>query len=448
MAFPTDSLTVLVELYIDGAWVDITEDVYLRTPITVTRGRADEAARVDPSKCVVTINNRAGKYSPKRPSSPYFGLIGRNTPLRVTATTPAGATSVRFVGEVSAWPSRWDVSGADVWVPIEAAGVMRRLSQGTPPARSALRRLIEAHDPADFWPLTDGEDAIQGQNASGSNPIRAVDRAGTLFKGQPNWGKGTLASWLEPVVELPATSTGILAVVPTLLDVSGGWAIDVCRAGTGDNADEMFITVGGEGTASDPRLDWGISHALGSLVLTRWSYSSGVGSGTGLASYSSPEVTTGGPHHIRLSVVPSGTAGVWTLYLDGVEVASGTEAGMAGAPTRITHEWGHAGEETLNVGHIVYWADPPDAADMYRALVGYTGERAGRRIERLCSEEDLALAVAGDLDDTVVMGPQRPDGVLALMQSAADVDGGVLGEAREVLGMAYRTGRSKYNQGV
>lgn len=79
-----------VEVEIDGAWTDIT-DYVLAEGVTITRGRADEASAADPSSCSLTLKNNDGRFSPRNPSSPYFGLFGRNTPLRVGVGTPPAA---------------------------------------------------------------------------------------------------------------------------------------------------------------------------------------------------------------------------------------------------------------------------------------------------------------------------------------------------------------------
>ncbi|MFF0295545.1 carbohydrate binding domain-containing protein [Kitasatospora sp. NPDC004614] len=96
MAFPQTPVPVVVELQIGGTWTDITSDVYVRDGIKISRGRADEGSRPDPAKCSLTINNRSGKYSPRNPLSPYYGLIGRNTPIRVSI--PWGATYLQLPG--------------------------------------------------------------------------------------------------------------------------------------------------------------------------------------------------------------------------------------------------------------------------------------------------------------------------------------------------------------
>src|ERR1044072_5122586 len=115
-----------VELLIDGAWVEVvvttTKDVLGRDGINITRGRTDWADRVQYSRATMSLKNPIGKYSPRHPASPFFGKLGRNTPLRVSMDG-----RIRFLGEVSEWPPRAD---PDASVPIQAAGVDRKLSRG------------------------------------------------------------------------------------------------------------------------------------------------------------------------------------------------------------------------------------------------------------------------------------------------------------------------------
>ncbi|GAA2298254.1 hypothetical protein GCM10010402_66060 [Actinomadura luteofluorescens] len=87
-AFPRVPLTVDVELRVGDVWERVTGDVLHGEPITLERGRADEAATVAPSKLALTLRNTAGKYSPRNPRSPYYGLLGRNTPIRVRVVHP------------------------------------------------------------------------------------------------------------------------------------------------------------------------------------------------------------------------------------------------------------------------------------------------------------------------------------------------------------------------
>jgi hypothetical protein len=86
VAFPATPLPVKVELQLAGTWTDVTSYVLVRDRITIKRGRSSEAKDVDPSTCQLTLDNRDGRFSPRNPSGAYYGLIGRNTPLRVSVT--------------------------------------------------------------------------------------------------------------------------------------------------------------------------------------------------------------------------------------------------------------------------------------------------------------------------------------------------------------------------
>lgn len=108
MAFPQSQLGLRVDLKLpsvspttDG-WVNITSDVRVEQGVTIRRGRADQASRPDPQTANLSIDNRTGKYSPRNPTSPYYGVLGRNTPLRVgVGTPPLAAASVSLVGSTS-----------------------------------------------------------------------------------------------------------------------------------------------------------------------------------------------------------------------------------------------------------------------------------------------------------------------------------------------------------
>lgn len=66
-----------------GAWVDVSTDVRVEDGIEINHGLASEGGTADPSQCRLTLANPSGKYSPRNPSSVYYGQIGRNTPIRV-----------------------------------------------------------------------------------------------------------------------------------------------------------------------------------------------------------------------------------------------------------------------------------------------------------------------------------------------------------------------------
>ncbi|MFJ6645765.1 hypothetical protein ACIQPS_08900 [Streptomyces sp. NPDC091290] len=461
MVYPATPLVVRIYLFVSGAWLDVTLDVYARDQIAVTWGRQDWASTADTTKCPLTFNNGeskaapgiVGRYSRRNTSSDLYGQLSLNTPVRVDLVTPAGTVAVRFEGHISSWPTRWDVSGKDVYTKVTANGVRRRLAQGKKLLKDPLRRHIQSAGPLNYWPLTDGESAIQGSEVmQGSQPVRAIGKTGAFFQGQPDWGKGTLAAWLDSVVALPANTEGSLTTrLPK--PPPSRWTCDHVRAGVGGQEDDLTVYDNAPGTDAQPITAWLVvaNHTVNQVQLRVVSAGETASSLTALATINNPGIFDLLPHLIRLTVMDNGaTAMDWELFIDGQSVASGTHAIPYRPATRIRYRWGAFASltEPLALGHLALWETPPAAIDTWRAVQGYARERAGRRIERLCAEERVALEVNGDLDLTTPMGPQKSGSFLDLLQSAADVDGGALYESREMAGLAYRTRVSKYNQGL
>src|SRR5690606_29786452 len=124
----------------------------------------------DVGECTFTLNNRDGKYSPRNPRSPLYGKIGRNTPMQLRLIEN-GTTYILFTGEISSWPQRWNTPGTDVWVPVTASGILRRLGAGAAPLESTLRRRIPS-DPnlVAYWPFEEEE----GDSNQAMSPIQGV----------------------------------------------------------------------------------------------------------------------------------------------------------------------------------------------------------------------------------------------------------------------------------
>jgi hypothetical protein len=80
---------LIVEAYLNSAWQDIS--TYARTAgaVTITRGAKDWTKQADPQQCTLTLDNTDGRFSVRNPTGPYFGTIGRNTPIRVALKSAA-----------------------------------------------------------------------------------------------------------------------------------------------------------------------------------------------------------------------------------------------------------------------------------------------------------------------------------------------------------------------
>lgn len=115
MAFPQTVLSLKGEIYV-GSWVDITSYTQNRDGVEIKRGRADQQNQVSPSTCEFSLNNRDGRFSPRNPTSPYFGLLGRNTPVRWSLPGTAGLLINQNTGATvgTANVSTFDAASLDI----------------------------------------------------------------------------------------------------------------------------------------------------------------------------------------------------------------------------------------------------------------------------------------------------------------------------------------------
>lgn len=90
MAFPQSPLAISGELYINGAWTDVTSHIRGSGDVTIFRGRSSRDGRLTASTCDFILNNRDGHFSDRNPMSPYYGLLPRNVPCRIGVTDSNG----------------------------------------------------------------------------------------------------------------------------------------------------------------------------------------------------------------------------------------------------------------------------------------------------------------------------------------------------------------------
>lgn len=452
MAFPTDPNDVDIELYYDSTWNNINSYVYHRdaSPIIITRGRANEGKRCDPGSMSCQLNNRDGRFSPRNPNSPLFGKIGRNTQIRVSVTYNA-VTYVRFVGEIVSWPSRWDVSGKDIWVPLKAAGLLRRLGQGTKPIRSPLYRtmlggLLNDIPAVAYWPMEDGANSLRFASAvPGGAPLAVVSPAELATDAQ------IVGSQPLPLFGVGAGASG---AIPEHTD-TGVWYAQV-TALTDDFVYPVFTPLSLEVASS-------------TLGLVAAGIQSGPPFAVAYATYDhAGVVVTNGtsamsidPTGVPLSVVlgmkdnASGTDDflyVRVMTGDGTVVGSidvNLGPGAYGRGTVARPNGRVQQHDNGIVGHFAYYTDPTftlgedDVANAL-AISGHDGEDPDDRFARVCGQLSIAYEVVGT--SSQAMGPERAVTQLQVLRDVEDVDQGFLHETRDQLGLRLRTNSSRYNQ--
>lgn len=439
----TPTFVPTVKLHLGGSWVTIadatTKDVLARDSLNITRGRSDWSSQAQPSRATMSIKNPTGKYSPRHPASPYFGQLGRNTPIKVLMDGVC-----RFHGEVSEWPQRHQ---PDRHVPIEAAGVLRRLSGGSPePLRSALYRTMMAdgglQTPVAYWPMEEESGSTRLYSAITRNKpvrvdslVRVAGYSGFAASAPiPTANDRTFHADISP--HAPATTMTAMCLVH--LPDSGLVANDT-----------PIMVANTTGSARYWRVRANINRTLNLQV------ANGDGSTIGTTADTSFTLATEGAI-ILLELTTAGSDTTWELRVLNV----GRTAASMTSGTVASKSWNRINRLTFGsnsnlgdtaIGHAALFTGTVDDAILLDALTGHAGETAGRRIERLCLEEDVPFTDGGyDLDDTMRMGPQGLQSLVALLTECADADAGILYEpmempAGDLPGLGYRPRASLYN---
>ncbi|WCN06073.1 hypothetical protein [Streptomyces sp. M92] len=647
MAFPEDSLGLRVELLIDGTWTDITADVYTRDPITHQRGIRNEGTAADPAAVPMTLNNKSGKYSNRNPMSPYYGLIGRNTRVRLSlpgeesylqldgdptsyASTPddaslditgdldirwegeadwyatgvhtligkwdtdpaarsyilqlqdgnlrvqalreglasgpfgqaplpvlprraalratldagtgvirlywaptlddpwtpisgdiavsapvtiasttaplyiaptsldsnpprqpmagrtyraevragidgplvaapdfrtqtpdatsftdsagrawtlSGAAEIRdrvdrFIGEISEWPQKWVASGADAWVPVQAAGILRRLGQGTKALDSALRRRIPSYGPMAYWPMEEGQNADHA-----STPIARMD---PLYFTQVQWAADSSLPSSAPLPTI-ASQTGALSHMSGMIR-NLSWApvpvwsvIWMYRMPQVPTTRRTFMLIRSTGTVRD----WYVQMGPDNTRLLGVGYEGETLVDRTILTPAS--VIFGKWIKARFSIEQEGNTVRYILVWQDINGDAihyeNTLPGVIGRPTGVSSPPGgfHPDINGMAIGHISAWTEY-DTVAYDNAMSAWTGETAGARMLRLSAEEGLPVTLTGPSSTTEQVGYQDMAPVLGLIRTAADADSGLLTEDQTALRLLYRPRATLYSQ--
>ncbi|AVH58658.1 hypothetical protein C4B68_26080 [Streptomyces dengpaensis] len=359
----------------------------------------------------------------------------------VGASTTITNRKARFVGEVSSWPARWDVSGMDVYVQVEAAGIMRRLGQGASPLQSTLRRRIPsfASEPLlAYWPAEEGSTATRAYS-----PIKGVR---PLKLTPARWAAvDTLASStaLPTLNSSTTTPCELKGTVPTPAGVVTEWNVTwMYRLDTVNTTLRTFMRVLSTGTVAE----W--------YVQTRNDLTRVLGKDSdGVTVFTNDFVTSTDLYNqwiqAELQIRTSGSdvhwAVQWTDVGGDAGQISGTFTGATGRPLAVSSppDGYSADIDGMAIGHIaVFGSETTFAYD--GAVTAWAGETAGDRLVRLTDEESVPLLAYGD--GATPVGAQLPTPLLDLLGECADADHGVLYEARDSVALQYRDLAGMCNQ--
>lgn len=349
-------------------------------------------------------------------------------------TAAITARRYRFYGEVPSWPQQWDISERDAWVSISAAGVLRRLGQGAAPLQGPIQRAVLRTTPAAvaYWPFEDADGSTS--IASGLPAVSAMGITGT-----PRFAASDTIKSSGPLPEMALASfTGSVSTYTPSGTTQVRFMLAVPAAGDTNTVLLRFYTTG-----TAPR--WDLRYGAGLDGLTLEAFDS---LGTLLSTGGGGFEIHGQQLLVMVQLVQNGANIDWTIFTAPVDAnATGIYGSIPGtlntrtvgavttvqiSPDRLL--------DTSVIGHVmVHTADM--GSTLTSALRGYTGEAAGTRVARLCSEEGIAFAGAGA--DSVAMGTQTPATLLETLAECETSDMGQLFESRDFLGLAYRTRLSR-----
>jgi hypothetical protein len=282
MAFPQSIIDVQVELDLAGTWTAITG--YVKQPIVITRGRPDEATQANPGSAPMMWNNGDGRFTARLATGPYYGLLGRNTPVRVSipdpvtylrlendsdsyATTPdsaglsiTGDTDIRLDMNLSNWAGctlaqKWTAGGQQSWLlQLNADGTLTF-----------------------FWSTT-GSDTLTAQSAAPVPPGRGCIRATLAVS------TATVTFWTAAAGGADGSSWTQLGAV---VDAAGSTSVFNSTSA---------VTVGG--TANGRIFEFEIRSGIGGTVKGHPVFTAQAGGATSFADAQSNTWTLGGTAEI------------------------------------------------------------------------------------------------------------------------------------------------------
>ena len=426
-----------VELLLNAVWTDITSYVRTDPGITVTYGVPNESGIADPATINLTVNNRDGRFSPKNAAGPYYGHLSRNTPLRVK-----DGSTVRAIGEISEFPARWNLPGTDVWTPLVASGILRRLNRSRlveTTLVSGIRKIAAGGHITGYWPMEDlpGSTSFESEVA-GANPGGVVSGAPVLAAIDPGVASDPIPTWAAAqglVIPKVSTGTGFTAA----------FYIVIPEGGTTDQAD--LFRVHNTGTLGY----WILRYEAATNGRLRILAVNTILNTTPLNAVTFTDNVNGKTVYVKLEVNTNGANSDWYVQPYGAGTGGGgSVAGNVGAPT-----YAYIGSPQITgdvgIGQVVL-GDTSNAlfsAGLDQALVGYAGEAVFTRMTRITTMAGIALSGSTGTAPPTLLGPQPAGSALDILRDAEKADvGGILFDDIDDIGLSYVTRASRYSRAV
>lgn len=198
-------------MWLGGAWVDLValERVdFEESPVSITRGRANEYSQMDPGQCTFTLVNDDGAFTPGLPTSIYRDSLTLHRPVRVLVQMPDESWSTRFTGFVDdETVALGDETGATSRVTVTAVDALALMGLKT--LLSQLGERIRALSPTVYYPLEEDSSALKALDRQGRGPALNPTTFGTTEGGTLEFGAqgGPVSGEGAGVVNITRAST-------------------------------------------------------------------------------------------------------------------------------------------------------------------------------------------------------------------------------------------------
>lgn len=372
----------------------------------------------------------------------WFGWrINTNVGTYTAAIDDVSITNLLWTGNVPEWPPRWpDKSGADSTMPIAAAGILRRLSQGSSAVKSPLRVQLGAMNSRGittfaYYPLEESSGAQQALEANGGKPITPYDVSfgadDTLNGSQPTAKLNTGASSIINV-PIPSVSSG---------SSTGFACLWFFRMDTLPSISTEMVEIKAAGTMT--RFE-----VLVDATTIQWNgYDS---SGTLIANSGAVVYAVDPTKWVAMQMETNVSGGTVTVSLIWHQVGSQTfyvlNDTYSGTSTRPTYFSMISGTDNWSAAHLWFGSNALPFVDGTFMLVadGYRTELAADRVKRLCRDNGVpAYVLAGA---TEPMGRQPSGKLVDLLRECEAADQAILCERGNALMFIPRMRR--YNPAV
>jgi hypothetical protein len=267
MSYLSGTLTVemafgYAPLNTSPVWTDITSYVL---DANINRGRSDEFSQYAQGTATLNLNNSTRIFDPYFETGTYFGLLRPMTPMRIKLDA-----TIMFVGFVTAWPTKYDVSNKYAVSTIPCVDATRIL-QNMLLASSAFGKLVLADSSLmNFYPMQVIEPV--GITCAKTNTVLALEIGGgsvtagaeivptnfptgateTLSPGQSfnslncQWSNQNATTSAPRSLEFwidRRTQRNTSSIVHVIRDVSSAGI-------SGRNIDELYVSVASNGNVS------------------------------------------------------------------------------------------------------------------------------------------------------------------------------------------------------